>query len=166
MVVSGSSDSGNAPESAREPEASVSGRVEPEFSCRGVYSSLRDEDLPFIRASFGIADAYSLAIPRAPIDACTHVPGFTAVFEDTFLASLRLPLHPVARDLLIFLGIAPGQLAPNGWRFLMGAIYFWPQHFGRIPLGLSSVWADRRPGLLLAERPAGKEDHSKGAQQQ
>jgi len=166
MVVSESSessDSDDAPESAREPEASVSGRTAPEFSCRGVFSTLRDEDLPLFRERFGITEVYSLAVPRAPIDACTHVPGFTTVFEDTFLAGLRLPLHPVARDLLIFLGIAPGQLAPNGWRFLMGAIYFWPQYFGFELTLAEFLWVYRPFGLAgdpgffsLSARPGKK----------
>ena len=52
------------------------------------------------------------------------------LYEDALMVGLCLPLHALARDLLIYLGIAPGQLAPNGWRFLMGAIHLWPQMFG------------------------------------
>ena len=49
------------------------------------------------------------------------------LYEGTLITGFRLPLHPLARDLLIYLGIALDQLAPNGWRFLIGAIHLWPQ---------------------------------------
>ena len=78
------------------------------------------------------------------------MPGFTTVLEETFLVGLHLSLHPVAQNLLIHLGIAPGQLAPNGWRLLMGAIYFWPQHFG-YELSLSEFLWTYRPFPLTNE---------------
>ena len=36
--------------------------------------------------------------------------GFVTLYEDALLASLHLPLHPLARDFMIFLVIAPASL--------------------------------------------------------
>ena len=63
---------------------------------------------------------------------------------------LRLPLHPLARNLLIFLGIIPEQLAPNGWRFLMGAVHLWSQMFG-YELTLQQFLWSYRPFTLFGE---------------
>ena len=68
-----------------------------------------------------------MAVPLG--EAHHHQSGFLTLYDDALMAGLRLPLHPHARDGLIHLGIAPGQLAPNGWRFLVGAIHLWPQMF-------------------------------------
>ena len=73
-------------------------------------------------------NGFSLAVPSE--DAHVHQAGFVTLYEDALLVSLCLPLHPLTWDLLIFLDIAPGQLTPNGWRFLMGYIYLWSQMFG------------------------------------
>ena len=47
-----------------------------------------------------------LAVPLG--EAHRHQSGFLTLYEDALLADLRLPLHPLARDVLIHLGIAPG----------------------------------------------------------
>ena len=73
---------------------------------------------------------FSISVLEALNNACSPEPGFVTVYEVALAAGLRLPLHPFARDLLIFLRISPSQLIPNSWQFLMGAAYLWPQHFG------------------------------------
>ena len=70
----------------------------------------------------------SLAVPSG--EAHCRQFGFLTLYEDALMAGLHLPLHPLTRDVLIHLGIAPSQLAPNGWKFLAGAIHLWPQMFG------------------------------------
>ncbi|KAE8797797.1 hypothetical protein D1007_27077 [Hordeum vulgare] len=42
------------------------------------------------------------------------------VHTQAFAAGMRLPLHPFFSDALAHYGIAPSQLAPNGWRVLAG----------------------------------------------
>ncbi len=43
-------------------------------------------------------------------------------YEIAFSLGLRLPLHPFLRSVFLTLGIAPGQLLPNGWRLLLGLL--------------------------------------------
>ena len=85
-------------------------------------------NLERIRERYNLPNGFSLAVPSG--DAHRRQPEFMALYEDSLIAGLHLPLHPLARDVLIYLGITLGQLAPNGWRFLMGAIHLWPQIFG------------------------------------
>ena len=80
-------------------------------------------DLARIRTRYDLPKTFSIAALEAFTDACTYEPGFTTLYKDALATSLRLSIHPLARDLLIYLGIAPRQLAPNGWRFLMGVAY-------------------------------------------
>jgi hypothetical protein len=48
------------------------------------------------------------------------------VYECMFLASVRLPFPPIVWELLSFLGIAPGQLMPNDWRYFFSTFLLWP----------------------------------------
>ena len=82
-----------------------------------------------------------MCVPTVSTDASVQNPGFTTLYEDALAAGLRLPLHPLAWDLLNYLGIASGQLALNGWRFLIGAAYLWPQLFGHKLSLTEFLWA-------------------------
>ena len=107
-----------------ESGASYSSTPEPSFYCWGLFRSLQVVDLDRIRSKYDFSYGFSLAVPTG--DAHIHQPEFVTLYDDTLTKGLHLPLHPLTRDLLIFLGIAPRQLAPNGWRFLIGAIHLWP----------------------------------------
>ena len=107
-----------------ESEASVSGISDPSFCCSCIFNSLLVTDLDRIRRRYEFLDGFSLTVPSR--GAYIRQSGFVTLYEDTLIVGLRLPFHPLVRDLLIFLGIALGQLAPNGWRFLMGAIHLYP----------------------------------------
>ncbi len=48
-----------------------------------------------------------------------------AFYEVDFQAGVRFPLQPFVRDLLDFLSLAPGQVAPNGWRTLLSCMVMW-----------------------------------------
>ena len=93
-------------------EASISGSAEAIFCSRGIFSSLVEPNLERIRCRYGLPDDVSLAVPSG--EPYRHQSGFLTLYEDALLAGLRLPLYPLIRDVLIYLGIAPGQLAPNG----------------------------------------------------
>ena len=85
-------------------------------------------DLKRIRCRYGLSGDFFLVIPSG--EAYRHQFGFLTLYEDALLVGLRLPLHTFTQDVLIHLDIALGQLAPNGWRFLVGAIHLWLQMFG------------------------------------
>ena len=97
----------------------MSGSIEVAFCSRGISCCLTVADLERIRGKYQLSDDFSQVVPSRDAHDCQLK--FVTLYEDVLTAVLRLPLQPLARDVLIFLGIAPGQLAPNGWRFLMGA---------------------------------------------
>ena len=72
-------------------------------------------DLDRIRRRYELSDGFSLPVPSG--DAYVRQPWFVTVYEDALITSLYLPLHPLIRDLLIFLDNAPWQLVPNSWDF-------------------------------------------------
>ncbi|KAK3009592.1 hypothetical protein RJ639_014728 [Escallonia herrerae] len=47
----------------------------------------------------------------------------TGIYEEQVKSGYRLPLHPFALQFFEHYHMAPGQLAPNGWRKLVGLIY-------------------------------------------
>ena len=93
-------------------EAAYASTLEVSFCCRGLVSNLRMADLDRIRGRYEFPDGFSLAVPTE--DAHVHKHGFVTLYEDALIVSLRLPLHPLSWDLLIFFGITLDQLTPNG----------------------------------------------------
>jgi hypothetical protein len=63
-------------------------------------------------------------------------PGSVCVYVDALEAGLRLPLHPLFGTVLSHFGVAPGQLAPNGWRALAGFVVL--SHFAGVAPSLSA----------------------------
>jgi hypothetical protein len=45
--------------------------------------------------------------------------GEVCIYVHMFKAGLRFPLPKITRDLLCYLGVAPYQIASNGWHFLL-----------------------------------------------
>ncbi|BAF08558.1 uncharacterized protein [Oryza sativa Japonica Group] len=99
-------------------------------------STLRtQESLAGIRARYSVPEGFGLHPAGANQTACAPPPvtprggrggGAAAaavpicVYAQAFAAGMRLPLHPFVSDALAHFGIAPSQLAPNGWRVLAG----------------------------------------------
>ena len=48
-----------------------------------------------------------------------------AFYEGAFQACLRFPLQLFVRELLDYLSMAPGQVAPNGWRTIISCMVMW-----------------------------------------
>ena len=101
--------------SGSKSDESVLGRADLVFTYRGIRSSLTVNDLAKIRRKYDFLRTFSVAVPEAFTNAYTYELGFTTLYEDALASSLHLPLHPLAWDLLIYLGITLGQLAPNSW---------------------------------------------------
>jgi hypothetical protein len=56
--------------------------------------------------------------------------GDIALFERMFMAGLRLPFPDIARELLLYLGVAPSQIFPNSWRYLFASFILWKTVIG------------------------------------
>lgn len=48
------------------------------------------------------------------------------LYERMFMAGLCLPFSLIAQELVNFLGIAPSQIWPNGWRHFFASYFLWP----------------------------------------
>jgi hypothetical protein len=51
--------------------------------------------------------------------------GDIVIYERMLLAGLRLPFLEIARELILYLGISPSQIAPNAWRYLFASFILW-----------------------------------------
>ena len=107
--------------SGSDNKGSVSSCVEVVFCGQGVANSLFVSNLERIREKYQLPDSFSLVVLFG--DAHHRQPGFMTLYEDTLIAGLRLSLHPLVREVLMFLSITPDQLAPNTWRFFMGVVH-------------------------------------------
>jgi hypothetical protein len=98
-------------------------------------STLRTQEaLAGLRTRYSIPEGFGLHLAGTNQAACAPPPpparggrggGAAAgvpicVHTQAFAAGMRLPLHPFVSDALAHFGIAPSQLAPNGWRTLVG----------------------------------------------
>uniref|UniRef100_A0ACD5ZBY4 Uncharacterized protein n=1 Tax=Avena sativa TaxID=4498 RepID=A0ACD5ZBY4_AVESA len=96
-------------------------------------STLRTQEaLAGLRTRYSIPEGFGLHLAGTTQAACAPPPppprgargGAAAVpicvHTQAFAAGMRLPLHPFVSDALTHFGIAPSQLAPNGWRTLIG----------------------------------------------
>uniref|UniRef100_A0ACD5ZTQ9 Uncharacterized protein n=1 Tax=Avena sativa TaxID=4498 RepID=A0ACD5ZTQ9_AVESA len=84
---------------------------------------------------YGIPDEFAPVL-AGDLSSCSPPPtGSVCVYVDALDAGLRLPLHPFFGTVLSHFGLAPGQLAPNGWRALAGFVVL--SHFAGVAPSLS-----------------------------
>uniref|UniRef100_A0A2N9F733 Uncharacterized protein n=1 Tax=Fagus sylvatica TaxID=28930 RepID=A0A2N9F733_FAGSY len=83
------------------------------------------EDLDKYRRKYQIPEDVVLRIPESDEVACSSRYGDVAFYEADFNAGVRFPLQPLMRELLDRLNLAPGQLAPNAWRTVVGSMVMW-----------------------------------------
>ncbi|KAM0899744.1 hypothetical protein ACQ4PT_021094 [Festuca glaucescens] len=80
--------------------------------------------------------ALSERVTSRDLSSCSPPPpGSVCVYVDALDAGLRLPLHPFFGTVLSHFGLAPGQLAPNGWRALAGFVVL--SHFAGVAPSLA-----------------------------
>uniref|UniRef100_A0A2N9GMJ2 Transposase (putative) gypsy type domain-containing protein n=1 Tax=Fagus sylvatica TaxID=28930 RepID=A0A2N9GMJ2_FAGSY len=82
------------------------------------------ESLDRVRTRYQIPQDVVLRIPGPDERACSHVED-VALYESALTAGLRFPVQPFIRELLDFLSLAPGQVAPNGWRVILTCMVVW-----------------------------------------
>jgi hypothetical protein len=51
--------------------------------------------------------------------------GDIVIYEWILLVGLRLPFPDIARELVLYLGVSPSQIAPNAWRYLFASFILW-----------------------------------------
>jgi hypothetical protein len=56
--------------------------------------------------------------------------GEVTLTERMLMAGVRLPFPRIVREVCTFLGVAPGQIAPNGWRYEVASSILWRQVLG------------------------------------
>uniref|UniRef100_A0A2N9I0S5 Uncharacterized protein n=1 Tax=Fagus sylvatica TaxID=28930 RepID=A0A2N9I0S5_FAGSY len=114
-----------------EETPSISGSSEgvgPEASwtARSYLSKVVDNDgLDGYRRKYQIPEDVVLRTPESDEVACSSRYGDVAFYEADLKAGIRFPLQPLMRELLDRLNLAPGQLAPNAWRTVVGSMVMW-----------------------------------------
>jgi hypothetical protein len=88
------------------------------------FSRINIELLKRIRSRYQIPRDVILKIPNLDERACSHAKDVT-FYESTMMAGLRFPIQQFIRELLDFLSLAPGQVAPNGWRVIISSMVMW-----------------------------------------
>jgi hypothetical protein len=90
------------------------------------FSKINQDDVDRIRCRYQIPDDVVLRIPDSDERACCpKYEGDVAFYEADLRAGLRFPMQPFMRDLLDYLSLAPGQVAPNGWRTIISCMVMW-----------------------------------------
>ncbi|KXG19431.1 hypothetical protein SORBI_3010G058600 [Sorghum bicolor] len=88
-----------------------------------IASSLTQEELDAICSKYGVPEQYSAVLPAGHQRACSPLPpGAICVNEHALEAGMRVPLHAFFCEVLAHFGVAPIQIAPNGWRAMAGFI--------------------------------------------
>ncbi|KAI4973639.1 hypothetical protein ZWY2020_041420 [Hordeum vulgare] len=124
------------PTRVRAPRTTIDdGGDEDDVSHWRVASRIRSvETLRAICRKYSIPDGFTPLLAGDRSAPAPPPPGSVCVFVDALEAGMRLPLHPFFGAVLDHFGIAPGQLAPNGWRALAGFVVL--SHFAGAPPSL------------------------------
>ena len=106
--------------------ARQSGWVDRSWKAMSYFSRVTQDDIDRMRRRYQIPEDVVLRIPDSDERACCpKYVGDVAFYEADLKAGLRFPMQPVERELLDFLGLAPGQINPNGWRMIITCMVMW-----------------------------------------
>ncbi|CAN6202353.1 unnamed protein product [Urochloa humidicola] len=83
-------------------------------------SSFRtQESLDAVCRKYGVPEQFTAILPAGHHRACSPPPpGAACVYAHALEAGMRLPLHALFCEALTHFGVAPSQVAPNGWRVM------------------------------------------------
>ena len=119
---------GEAREVLSEAMPSTSGsrlvsRVNGSWKAMSYFSKIDQEDINRMRTCYQIPDDVVLMIPDPDERVCCpKYEGDVAFYEVDFQGGIHFPLQPFVRELLDYLSLAPGQVAPNGWRTIISCM--------------------------------------------
>ncbi|KAF3457338.1 hypothetical protein FNV43_RR01995 [Rhamnella rubrinervis] len=85
-------------------------------------SVFKQSDMSYLKEKFDIPSQIKLSAPEPLERADSPRDGWICLYEIAFKIGLRLPFHRIINMVLNFYSIAPGQLMPNSWRYLLGLI--------------------------------------------
>ncbi|KAL2474635.1 Plus3 domain-containing protein [Abeliophyllum distichum] len=98
------------------------------WAAMDVPSIMVEEDLTKLREAYRIPEDIELILPEPNERACFPRRGCTALHLNAFVSGMRLPLHPMFRRILRAYDLAPTQVSPNGWSWMVGGMYLWFRH--------------------------------------
>ena len=87
-----------------------------------------------LRKEFMIPDSITMSKPKPHEKADAPRQGWVCFYEITFKIGVRLPLHPLMCMVLDHFNLAPSQLMPNSWRYLLGLVVLSLKYGARIDL--------------------------------
>ncbi|XP_044436050.1 uncharacterized protein [Triticum aestivum] len=142
MAAASSSSSSSSPSSSSSSSTSSPSSSDPDYKvttsdldddAAGVELPSSDEEfLSVLRTQghvdavckkYGISEDQYTALPAGDLRASSSPPhGAVCVYAHALEAGMRVPLHPFFVDALNHFGLAPTQLAPNGWRIMAGFV--------------------------------------------
>jgi hypothetical protein len=97
----------------------------PTFTASNIPSTITNEELAVLRVRYSIPSSVLLRKPSGSERACSFSEYETCLYVGALEGGLRIPFPTVVRDVLSFLGLAPGQIVPNSWRLLIGCAALW-----------------------------------------
>ncbi|KAL2471479.1 Uncharacterized protein Adt_39615 [Abeliophyllum distichum] len=88
------------------------------WAAEDIPSIVSEAELDALRQAFRVPANIRFYVPEPHERACSPRKGYVALHVQSFNAGLRLPLDPFYRCVLRVYGLAPTQVAPNGWEFV------------------------------------------------
>ncbi|KAK3230425.1 hypothetical protein Dsin_002306 [Dipteronia sinensis] len=104
-------------------------------------SVLTKADIDSIRTLYGTPDSVVLRAPKEHERADWDIPSWTCFYEYNFRQVFKFPIPSLARHLLVYYDIAPGQLMPNSWRNLISLFVLREKY--NLPFGIDLTTNDR-----------------------
>ncbi|KAF3432433.1 hypothetical protein FNV43_RR27173 [Rhamnella rubrinervis] len=109
-------------------------------------SIFKPEDMPYLKKRYGFPES---AVLSAPVDgerADSVRDGWICFYEIAFKLGLKLPFHRIISMVLKYFNLAPGQLMPNEWRYLLGLIVLSEQLGQHIDMPIFLYFFYLKPG--------------------
>ena len=85
-------------------------------------STFSPADIPFLKERYQIPASARIRALGPKERACYYRPGEVCFYESAFEHGLKFPMDDHLRELLASLDVAPGQVPPNMWSYLIGYV--------------------------------------------